>query len=33
MKTEELTMGQRTFNLYAWHWGPTDRGQLADRQP
>jgi Family of unknown function (DUF6152) len=33
MKTEELTMGQRTFNLYAWHWGPTDAGQLADRQP
>jgi len=33
MKTEELTMGQRTFNLYAWHWGPEDRGQLADRQP
>jgi hypothetical protein len=33
MKTEELTMGQRTFNLYAWHWGPTDGAQLADRQP
>ena len=33
MKTEELTMGQRTFNLYAWHWGPADREQLADRQP
>jgi hypothetical protein len=33
MKTEELTMGQRTFNLYAWHWGPTDREQLADQQP
>lgn len=33
MKTEELTMGRRTFNLYAWHWGPEDREQLADRQP
>ena len=29
MKSEELTMGQRTFSLYAWHWGPTDGGQLA----
>jgi len=33
IKTEELTMGQRTFSLYAWHWGPTDRGQLAEQQP
>jgi hypothetical protein len=33
MKTEELTMGQRTFSLYAWHWGPTDAGQLAEQQP
>ena len=31
MKSEELTMGQRTYNLYAWHWGPTDGGQLAQQ--
>jgi hypothetical protein len=31
MKSEELTMGQRTFSLYAWHWGPTEGGQLAGK--
>jgi hypothetical protein len=31
MKTEELTMGGKTFNLYAWRWGPEASGQLAGR--